>query len=55
MLTSMTDEDWTIVLRVFEASRSRRGDKGRDDKRAINCEQTDMVGSYGDRQYPINA
>jgi len=25
----MTDEDWAIVLEVFEASRSRRGDKGR--------------------------
>ena len=29
MLTAMTEEDWTIVLRVFAASRSRRGDKGR--------------------------
>jgi hypothetical protein len=28
MLTAMTEEDWTIVLRVFAASRSRRGDKG---------------------------
>ena len=25
MLTAMTEEDWTIVLRVFAASRSRRG------------------------------
>jgi hypothetical protein len=33
MLTTMTEEDWTIILRVFEASRSRRGDKGRDDKK----------------------
>src|SRR5580692_3439985 len=31
MLTAMTEEDWTIVLRVFAASRSRRGDKGRND------------------------
>ena len=30
MLTAMTEEDWTIVLRVFAASRSRRGDRGRD-------------------------
>ena len=29
MLTTMTEEDWTIVLKVFEASRPRRGDKGR--------------------------
>ncbi len=28
MLTAMTEEDWTIVLQVFDASRSRRGDKG---------------------------
>ena len=32
MLTKMTDADWITVLRVFEASRSRRGDKARDDK-----------------------
>jgi hypothetical protein len=31
--TAMTEEDWTIVLRVFAASRSRRGDKGRNDTR----------------------
>src|SRR6476661_2416750 len=30
MLTAMTEEDWTIVLQVFDASRSRGGDKGRD-------------------------
>jgi hypothetical protein len=28
MLTKMTDTDWITVLRVFEAVRSRRGDKG---------------------------
>jgi hypothetical protein len=33
MLTTMTEADWTIVLRVFQASRSRRGDKGRDDRK----------------------
>ena len=33
MLTTMTEEDWTIVLKLFAASRSRRGDKGRDDRR----------------------
>ncbi len=26
MLTKMTEEDWTTVLQVFEASRSRRGE-----------------------------
>ena len=33
MLTAMTQEDWSIVLRVFAASRSRRGDKGRNDRK----------------------
>ena len=28
MLTAMTEEDWTIVLRVFAASRSRRWRQG---------------------------
>ena len=32
MLTTMMEEDWTIVLKLFAASRSRRGDKGRDDR-----------------------
>jgi hypothetical protein len=31
MLTKMTEEDWVLVLEVFHACRSRRGDKGRDD------------------------
>src|SRR5579864_1570486 len=39
MLTTMTEEDWTIVLRVFEASRSRRGDKGRDDRKFLEALQ----------------
>ena len=28
----MTDEDWEIVVQVFRAVRSLRGDKGRDDR-----------------------
>ena len=28
MLTAMTETDWTLVLRIFELSRSRRGGKG---------------------------
>ena len=32
MLTKMTEEDWVLVLEVFDACRSRRGDKGRDDR-----------------------
>lgn len=37
MLTAMTEEDWTIVLQVFDASRSCRGDKGRDDRRFLEA------------------
>jgi transposase len=32
MLTRMTDQDWAMVLEVFRACRSRRGDKGRNDR-----------------------
>ena len=37
MLTRMTDEDWTVVLEVFRACRSRRGAKGRDDRRFLEA------------------
>ena len=37
MLTTMTEEDWMIVLKLFEASRSRRGDKGRDDRKFLEA------------------
>ena len=37
MLTTMTDEDWMIILQVFAASRSRRGDKGRDDRKFLEA------------------
>jgi len=37
MLTTITDADWATVLKVFEASRSRRGDKSRDDKKFLSA------------------
>ena len=37
MLTRMTDEDWAIVLQVFRACRSRRGDKGRNDRQFLEA------------------
>ncbi len=37
MLTRMTDEDWTVVLEVFAACRSRRGDRGRNDRRLLEA------------------
>src|SRR2546428_6927566 len=37
MLTQMTDADWEIVVAAFLAARSRRGDKGRDDRRFLEA------------------
>ena len=37
MLTKMTDTDWITASRVFEAVRSRRGDKGRDDRKFLSA------------------
>ena len=37
MLTAMTEDDWAIVLQVFRAGRSRRGDKGRDDRKFLEA------------------
>src|SRR3954469_13282780 len=37
MLTGMTEEDWATVLRVFAASCSRRGPKGRNDRRFLEA------------------
>ena len=39
MLTTMTESEWAIVLQVFRASRSRRGDKGRDDRKFLEALQ----------------
>jgi hypothetical protein len=46
MLTAMTEEDWTIVLKVFEASRSRRGDKGRNDRKFLEALQYFVVSQH---------
>ncbi len=37
MLTGMTEDDWATVLRVFAASCSRRGTKGRNDRRFLEA------------------
>jgi transposase len=37
MLTRMTERDWAVVLEVFQTARSRRGDKGRDDRRFLEA------------------
>jgi hypothetical protein len=37
MLTQMSDVDWEIVVEAFQAVRSRRGDKGRDDRKFLEA------------------
>ena len=37
MLTGMTERDWTIVLEVFEAVQSRRGEPGHDDRKFLEA------------------
>jgi transposase len=37
MLTQMTNDDWAVALKVFHAVRSRRGDKGRDDRKFLEA------------------
>ena len=37
MLTRMSERDWELVLDAFRAARSRRGDKGRDDRRFLEA------------------
>ncbi len=39
MLTTMTESDWALALQIFRASRSRRGDKGRDDRKFLEALQ----------------
>jgi transposase len=37
MLTHMTEDEWEIVLKLFRAVRSRRGDKGRNDRKFLEA------------------
>src|SRR5262245_59659995 len=52
MLTTMTDEDLAIVLQVFAASHSRRGDKGRDDRKFLEALQYFVVHNITWRALP---
>src|ERR1700688_1991723 len=52
MLTAMTEADWVIVLRVFAASRSRRGDKGLDDRKFLEALHYFVVHSITWRALP---
>lgn len=37
MLTGMTEDDWAIVLIVFDAAQSRRGEPGHDDRKFLEA------------------
>jgi transposase len=37
MLTGMTEDDWSIVLEVFEAAQSRQGEPGHDDRKFLEA------------------
>jgi hypothetical protein len=37
MLTGMAEGDWEIVLEVFEAAQSRRGEPGHDDRKFLEA------------------
>ena len=37
MLTKMTEEDWEIVLEVFDAAQSERGEPGHDDRNFLEA------------------
>ncbi len=37
MLTGMTERDWAIVLEVFDAAQSRRGQPGHDDRKFLEA------------------
>ena len=37
MLTKMREEDWAIVLEVFDAAQSERGEPGHDDRKFLEA------------------
>ena len=37
MLTAMSERDWSIVLEVFDAAQSNRGEPGRDDRNFLEA------------------
>ena len=53
MLTGMREEDWTMVLAVFKATRSRRGDKGRNDRRFLEALHYFVIHNITWRALPV--
>ena len=52
MLTRMTERDWAIVLEVFDAARSRRGEPGHDDRKFLEALHYFKVHSISWRALP---
>jgi transposase len=52
MLTRMTEQDWVVALEAFRAARSRRGDKGRDDRRFLEALHSFAVHNVTRRALP---
>jgi transposase len=53
MLTTMTERDWSIVLEVFDAARSKRGEPGHDDRKFLEAIHYFTVHSITWRALPI--
>jgi len=53
MLTGMLEADWATVLTVFNATRSRRGDKGRNDRRFLEALHYFVVHNITWRALPV--
>ena len=53
VLTQMSDEDWAMVLALFRAARSRRGDKGRDDRKFLEAVHYFSVHNVTWRALPV--
>ncbi len=53
MLTGMTERDWAIVLEVFEAVQSRRGEPGHDDRKFLEAVHYFTVHSITWRALPV--
>ena len=52
MLTGMTEGDWALVVKVFGACQSRRGDKGRDDRLFLEAMHFFIVENVAWRRLP---
>ena len=53
MLTGMTEDDWSIVLDVFDAARSRRGEPGHDNRKFLKALHYFTVHSITWRALPV--